>query len=401
MPSYLNSGERLPIMQGSPPSLVPHMMEWDRPPWNRWAFQHVRELLPTAEVWRGTGPVRELPRKERDLDGLAVTGTGGEPATLAQLLDQTYTDGFVVLKDGVIVYERYFNGMTPRTLHLSQSVAKSVTGAVAGILAGRSLLDVNALVTDYLPELRDTAWRGATLQQVLDMTTGVRFSEDYTDPHSDIGRSDVASGWKPIPPGSDPDFRWPRHMWELILSLTATERPHGELFAYRSIETDVLAFAMERATGRRLPQLVSEELWQKAGMEESASFTVDRAGYALADGGFNATLRDYARFGQLFLENGGGLIPSPWVESTRTGNHAIFHAPYTLTLPAGAYRNQFWIEDPVNRAIMARGVFGQLIYINWQHRLVAVKLSSWPDFLNTSFSNATLSAIHAIARELA
>ena len=139
--------------------------------------------------------------------------------SLAGFLDETYTDGFLVLKDGAISYERYFNGMDQRTLHLSQSVAKSFVGMVAGILIGRGLLDVNALVTNYLPELEQTGWRGATLQQVLDMTTGTRFSEEYTNPYSDIGQSDVASGWKPIPPDSDAGFKWPRHMWELITGL--------------------------------------------------------------------------------------------------------------------------------------------------------------------------------------
>jgi hypothetical protein len=398
--SYLNSGPHLPIMRGSPPALVPPKMDWDRPPWNRWAFQHVREILPTAEVWRGRGAVREFPRAERDFDELVVAGVSGGSATLATFLDETYTDGFIVLKDGVIVYERYFNGMDERTLHLSQSVGKSFVGALAGIFAGRGLLDVMAPVTDYLPELHDTGWRDATLQQVLDMTTGVRFSEEYTDPYSDIGKSDVASGWKPIPPGSDPNFKWPRHMWELIVSLAEVDRPHGNLFVYRSIETDVLAFCLERVSGKRLPQLLSEEIWQKMGAEESANFTVDAAGYALGDGGLNASLRDYARFGQLYLDQGGGIIPAEWVEATRNGNHAIFKEPYNLSLPEGAYRNQFWIEDPRSRAIMCRGVFGQLIYINWDERLVAVKLSSWPDFLNIPFSIATLNAIHSIARAL-
>jgi CubicO group peptidase (beta-lactamase class C family) len=233
---------------------------------------------------------------------------------------------------------------------------------------------------------------------VLDMTTGVRFSEDYTNPYSDIGKSDVASGWKPVPPASDPDFRWPRHMFELILSLGELERRHGELFAYRSIETDVLAFCMERATGKRLPQLLSEEIWQKAGMEESANMTVDAAGYALADGGLNATLRDYGRFGLAYLE--GSLIPQGWVEATRTANHGIFKEPYTLSLPQGAYRNQWWVEDPVSRSIMARGVFGQLIHVNWEHSTVVVKLSSWPDFLSVPFNVATLGAIHSIAGAL-
>ena len=399
MSSYRNSETRLPIMQGSPPALIPQKMDWDRPPWNRWAFQNVREILPTTEVWRGAGEVRILPRADRDLDGLAVKGVAGDTATLSGLLDETYTDGFLVIKNGAIVYERYFNGMTSRSLHLSQSMAKSVTASAAGVLVGRGLLDVGAPVTNYLPELNDTAYRGASLQQVLDMTTGVRFDESYSNPYSDIGRSDVASGWKPVPPDSDPNFRWPRHMFELILSLDELERRHGELFAYRSIETDVLAFCMERAAGKRLPQIISEEIWQKMGAEESASFTVDAAGYGLADGGFNATLRDYGRFGMLYLE--GGLVPQGWIEATRNGNHTIFHAPYTLSLPEGAYKNQWWIEDPRSRTIMARGVFGQLIYVNWDTNMVVVKLSSWPDFLNTEFSNATLGAIHAIAGELA
>lgn len=399
MSSYKNSEQPLPIMQGSPPALVPPRMDWDRSPWNRWAFQNVRQILPTAEVWRGAGPVRVLPRDDRDLDYLAVAGVNGEAATLAGLLDDTYTDGFLVIRNGAIVYERYFNGMAERSLHLSQSVAKSFTAGVAGILVGRGVLDVHAPVTDYLPDLNDTAYRGASLQQVLDMTSGVRFSEDYTDPYSDIGRSDVASGWKPIPPDSDPGFRWPRHMYELILSLGEVVRRHGDLFSYRSIETDVLAFCMERATGKRLPQLLSEEIWQRAGMEESANITVDAAGYALADGGLSATLRDYGRFGLAYLE--GTLIPPAWVEATRSGNHAIFHEPYTYTLPEGAYRNQWWIEDPRSRAIMARGVFGQMIYVNWDAGMVVVKLSSWPDFLSVPFNVATLAAIHAIADVLA
>jgi CubicO group peptidase (beta-lactamase class C family) len=275
-----------------------------------------------------------------------------------------------------------------------------VTVSAAGVLVGRGLLDVNAPVTDYLPELNDTAYRGASLQHVLDMTSGVQFSEDYTDPYSDIGKCDVASGWKPIPPASDPAFRWPRHMFELILSLGTLDRRHGDLFSYRSIETDVMAFCMERVTGKRLPQIVSDEIWQPMGAEESACYTVDAAGYALADGGFNATLRDYGRLGLLYLENGGGIIPPAWVEATRTGNHAIFHEPYTHSLPEGAYRNQWWIEDPHSRSIMARGVFGQLIYVNWDQQMVAVKLSSWPDFLNTHYSVVTLKALHAIAGTL-
>lgn len=398
MSSYRNSENVPPIMQGSPPRIPLPRLLWDTPPWNRWAFQHVREIVPTVEVWRGEGPVRALPRAEVDLDQLPVTDSEGQSTTLAGLLDETYTDGFLVLKDGKIAYERYFNGMTPRTPHLSQSVAKSVTGAVFGILAGRGVVDPNRLVTEYLPELAATGWKGARLQHVLDMTTGVRFSEAYTDPRSDIAQVDVACGWKPVPSGTDPAFKWPEHLFELILRLTEATRPHGAQFEYRSIETDVLAFVMERATGKRLAQIVSEELWQKIGAEESAYFTVDSAGYALADGGFNATLRDYARFGQTILEDGAGIVPAAWIADTRSGVHG---PNYSTSMPEGSYRNQFWIEDPRSRALMCRGVFGQLIHIDWDTRMVTVKLSTWPDFTSVAYSVATLKAVHAIADSLA
>ncbi|MDG4881684.1 serine hydrolase [Mesorhizobium sp. WSM4884] len=398
MTSYRNSDPRPPIMQGSPPKLIPPKLDWDRGPWNRWAFQNIREVLPTVEVWRGHGHRHRLDRAEVDLDDLPVKDSAGATTTLASLLDETYTDGFLVLKDGRIAYERYFNGMDERTLHLSQSMAKSVTGSVFGILVGRGLIDPAKLVTDYLPELGATAWAGATVQQVLDMTTGVRFSEEYSDRYSEIGQVDVASGWKPVPPGSAPDFQWPTHMFELILRLKDKVREHGAAFEYRSIETDVLAFIMERVTGKRLAQLVSEELWQKLGADESACFTVDSAGYALAEGGFNATLRDYGRFGQLILDNGGGVIPADWIETTRTGRHGPDFSP---SLPQGSYRNQFWVEDPHSRSLMCCGVFGQLIHIDWDKRMVVVKLSTYPDFTNIAYSVATLKAVHAIAAALA
>jgi len=399
MSSYRNSEARPPIMAGSPPQLTVPKLDWDRPPWNRWAFHHIREIVPTQEVWRGSGHAKKLPRDERDLDALAVESSIAGKTTLAGLLDETFTDGFLVLKDGTIRTERYFNGMTERSLHLSQSMAKSVTSAVCGILVGRGLIDPTKLVTDTLPELGETAYRGATLQQVLDMRSGVKFSEEYTDRYSEVGQMDVACGWKPIPPGSDPNFQWPEHIWELILRLKTLDRPHGAAFNYRSIETDVIAFCLERVTGKRLPQLVSEEIWQKIGAEESASFTVDPAGYALACGGFNATLRDYGRFGQMILENGGGIVPAEWIEAARNGGR---HGPdYWSILPQASYKNQFWLEDPQSRTLMCLGVFGQMIWISWEHRMVVVKLSTWPDFTDTAKERATVAALHRIAEALA
>ena len=200
---------------------------------------------------------------------------------------------------------------------------------------------------------------------------------------------------------SDPKRKWPSHVWEQILTLKQLTRPHGAQFEYRSIETDVLAFCMERVTGKRLAQIVSEGVWQKLGAEESACFTVDPAGYSIADGGFNATLRDYGRFGQMVLADGENIVPKGWIDETRHASHALFAEPYSIVLPNGGYHNQFWVEEPFSRNLICRGVFGRLIYIDFAHQLVAVKLSSWPEFVNPKKMIATLAAVRTIAAALA
>ena len=390
------------IMQGfpvPPDSRVP-FADWDRAPWNRWSFQHVSELLPTTEVWRGSGPVRAFERKPCVLCNLEFATADGSGTTLQQWLDESYTDGMLVLHGGRVVFEQYQNGMHERSLHLSQSMAKSVVATVAGILIGRDLLDPNRLVTDYLPELEQTAWAGARLQQVMDMTTGVRYVEDYEALDSDMAMTDIASGWKSPPPGTSA----PHCVWDQILSLGESVREHGARFQYRSIETDVLAHCMERVSKTRLAELVSQELWQPLGCEESARFTVDRAGYALACGGFNATLRDYGRFGQVLLEDGrvgeAQIVPADWIADIHNADPNLFGEPYTLTAPNGAYRNQFWIEDVDRSGFMARGVFGQIIYVAPEYDMVFVKLSSWPEFLSVDRLTTALNAIHAIGQAL-
>jgi hypothetical protein len=404
MTSYRNADPRPPIMAGSPvpPEWRVPRMDWDRPPWNRWAFQHIREFLPTVEVRRGEGPASAIANAHQDIGGIEFTAADGSRMSVDQMLEATYTDGFIVIHAGRVVHESYFNAMTPRTVHLSQSVAKSVVGTVAGTLIGRGLLDPQARVTDILPELEATAWRGAKLQHVLDMTSGVAFDEEYTSPTSDIGQTDVASGWKPASPD---DFNWPDCVWSQILGLTVREAEHGARFKYRSIETDVLAFCLERVSGRRLAELVSEELWAPMGAEENACFTVDSAGYALADGGFNACLRDYARLGLVYLNNGywngRQIVPAEWIADIRRGAHGLFNDEARAFLPNGRYRNQFWIEDASREIFMALGVFGQMIYVSPENDLVAVKLSSEPEFLETGRTMTVLRAIDAISSALA
>ncbi|MBL4768800.1 MAG: serine hydrolase [Rhodobacteraceae bacterium] len=375
--------------------------DWDRAPWNRWSFQNVRKILPTVDVSRGTGPVIPLPQNLHAIGDIEFTGFGGSHMSVGEMLDSSFTDGFLIAIDGKIIHESYHNGMTPETQHLAQSVSKSIVSTVAGILIGRGLLDPMRPVTDFLPELTETAWNGALLQHVLDMTSGAKFDENYTALESDIAKTDVACGWKPIPAGADPATIWPKSMWEQIQSLKTQEVEHGSRFEYRSIETDVLAFVMEKVSGKGLAQLVSDELWSKIGAENDAFFTVDSTGYALADGGFNATLRDFARFGLLHLNDGKigetQIVPKAWIDDIRSGAHGLFNEVSREFMPNGCYRNKFWIEDAAKQTIVALGVFGQMIYISPEDNLVAVKLSTFPDFLNTEFEVNTLRAICAVA----
>ena len=317
-------------MQGSPPpsgQCVPPI-DWDRPPWNRWAFQNISQVLRTAPIHsdRSHAPV-SLPTESKDIGVLQFEDSKNHRITVNQLLEDTYTDGFLVIHRNRIVRESYYNGMQPHTLHLGQSVTKSVVATTAAVLMEQGLLDVSVPVSHYVPELENTAWRGATLQHVLDMTTGVRYDETYDHRDSDMGKTDVACGWKPLPQDINTDG-WPDSLWEQILGLTHKDAEHGERFLYRSIETEVLAFIMERVTGQRLPAIISQWLWAPMGAEEDALITVDKYGCSTASGGLNASLRDYGRFGLLLLNEGmaGGkqVVPKWWTDDIRRGNHGLF-----------------------------------------------------------------------------
>ncbi len=390
------------IMVGSPPPLDKRVTldNWDRPPFNRWTFQHVRELIPTVPVARGNGPVWALQQAHQDFDQLQVHHPRNNThSTVLDVLQRTYTDGFVIIHDNKIVYERYFNDMQESTLHLSQSVAKSVTATACGILIDQGLIDRDAPLAGLIPELADCGYADATLRQIMDMRSGVRFGEDYSDPDDDVSMVDYAAGWKPHREGK------PTAVLDIPL-LLPKEREHGGYFQYRSIETDVMAWVMQRSTGKGIAELVSELLWQPMGAEFDAFYTVDKAGYALSQGGFNAALIDFARVGLLYLNDGIGngtqILPREWVRETRQDgdNSAFTESHWSTYWPRGAYKNQFWIRDVDREQIFAKGIFGQGIYVDPSSNLVMASLSTWPDYLNTDFNLDELDAVDAIAREL-
>jgi CubicO group peptidase (beta-lactamase class C family) len=385
-----------------PPEALVTLANWQDPPFNRWGFQHVRDLVPTARIGRGDGPVAEFERAPRELDSIGVPGADGGAVSLADALAQTYTDGFLVLHDGRIVDERYFTGMTPATPHLLMSVSKSVTGALAGVLTGRGQLDPAAPVVRYVPELAGTSFEGATVRHLLDMRTGTRFNEDYADLASHARQYEQIAGWRPL---VDPQ---PAADLYGYMATLENDRPHGGMFEYRSILSDLLAWVLERAGGDRFPDLLSREVWAPLGPEHDADITVDPHGFSVADGGINTTLRDLARFGQLYLQGGvwGGhqVVPAGWIEDTRHGDddtRAAFAASqHAGEFPGGMYRNQWWILLPDGSRYTGLGINGQMLFVDVPANVVVAKFSTWPVALDDELEMLQVKAAIAVAEAL-
>ena len=345
-------------------------------------------------------------RDERDLSGLRFTTQHGE-LTVGTLLDDTYTDGFLVLHRGAIVTEQYRQQPPPR--HSAPAhVGLQVHHRPRRRRAGRpGVLDVSATVESIVPELKATSFRGATVQQLLDMRTGTKYSEDYPDPDSEIAVSDRVYLWSP-----DDGPPRPADALEYFASL-GNDGEHGGPFRYRSILVDVLAWVLERAADQRFPDLVASELWQPMGAEHDAEITVDARGNPLADGGISATLRDASRIGQLALQRGrageGGqgrqVVPAEWIDDTIAGAPdgpaAFAQGDGANGYPRGAhYRNCWWVSEPNVPMFNAAGIHGQHIVVHVPSQTVVVKLSSWPDPLDSGLRRATAAAVTAIAEAL-
>ena len=404
-PAADRSAEHLGLMRGAPPTpdRLVTLANWQDPPFNRWAFQHVRELVPTAKIWRGDGAVWRLPREERDLSTVALAARRA-PMPLGRLLAETYADGLLVLHRGRIVTERYLNGLTPHTTHLLMSVSKSITSCVVGALTGRGVLGPDALVTDVVPELAGTSFDGCSVRHLLDMRSGTRFNEDYDNLRADVRVYEQIYLWRPRT-----TRRLPTDITEYFSTL-ANDGPHGGPFRYRSVLTDVLAWVAERAGGARLPELIARELWQPMGAKFDAEVTVDAHGNAMADGGVCCTLRDLARFGQLLLDGGtrGGrrVVPRAWLDDTVSGDEDVRAAfrgsDDEREFPRGAfYRNQFWIVDPSGPVFAGLGINGQMVLVHVPARVVVAKLSTWPDAWSRRYWTPTLRGFMDLAEQLA
>ncbi len=394
-------------MQGSPPPPDKLIMQPDSDffsfPKLRWTVCHFRELLPTEQVSRGIqAPVPlEYDLDEATIDALTFRPLGSRDSmSWKESLAANYTDGMLIIHKGKIVYERYFGCLDEAGKHGAMSMTKSLTGLLAEMLVVEGRLDDSALVSSIVPELADSAFGDATVRQVMDMTTGLAYSEDYSDPNADIWVYSRAASPLPKPTGYD----GPDGYFE-YLETVQPEGDHGEAFHYKTINTDALGWIISRVTGKEVTELLSERIWSRIGAEQDAYMTVDGKGTPFAGGGLSAGLRDLGRIGLLMLNegelNGERLFSSEVVANIREGGSrkAFAKAGYE-TLQGGSYRSMWWLFHNKHGAFAARGVYGQTIYVDPKADMVLVRFASYPTAKNAKIDPTSLPAYQAVAEYL-
>jgi hypothetical protein len=365
----------------------------------RWSVCHLREFLPTEQVSRGLGAPMPLEVALDDgIDAVEFTPMGrDESMTWEESLAANYTDGMLIIHEDRIVYERYLGCLHEAGKHAAMSMTKSMTGLLAEILVSEGALDEGALVEEIVPELGGSAFGDATVRQVMDMTTGIRFDEDYADPDADIWIYSAAAS--PLPKGAD--YAGPDGYFE-YLQTVEPEGAHGEAFGYKTVNSDALGWIISRVTGRAVTELLSERIWTRIGAEQDAYFTVDGKGIPFAGGGMTAGLRDLGRVGLLMLREGmaGGerLFPAEVVESIRGGgDRAAFATAGYQALDGGSYRSMWWVFHNDHGAFAARGVHGQTIYVDPAADMVLVRFASFPVAKNAQIDPTSLPAYQAVA----
>lgn len=347
------------IMYGFPPAEPNQasLANWRKAPYCHWAFHHVREIIPSAEIPNDPTDVWELERGTIDTSSLGL-----DDAMVA-----TDSDAVVVLHKDKLVHESYRNGMTSRDPHILMSVSKSMLGLVAGTLVERGELAEDDLITKHVPELENTAYVGATVRDLLDMRAGVFFDEDYLATEGPIIDYRFAANWNPVPK----DYA-PSDLRSFMSSLTEPDGRHGGRFHYVSPNTDLLAWVFERASGMRYAELVSERLWKPLGAEASGYITVDRIGGARAAGGKCLLARDLARVGMMMANggqrNGKQVVPASWLEDLVKNGDPKAWKDGDVNPVWGQrdihYRSKWYVKREAEPLIFGVGIHGQFLFVD-------------------------------------
>mgnify|MGYP001273871941 FL=1 len=382
------------VMQGFPSSQPNQvtLANWRTAPYCHWAFHHVREIVPSAEIQNN--PV--------DVWLLKSSSLNANKIGLDEVIVQTDTDALVILHNDEIVYETYRNGMTARDPHILMSVSKSMLGLVAGTLIERNEIKEDDLITKYIPELTESAYSAATVRNLLDMRVGVLFDEDYLATSGPITDYRYAANWNPVPKDRDAgDLR------SFMSILTEVDGSHGSRFHYVSPNTDLLAWVFERATGIRYADLVSDRLWKPLGAEAPGYITVDRIGGARAAGGKCFVARDLARVGMM-VANGGQrqgkqVIPKKWLNDiVQNGDpQAWIDGDFYNDMGKREmhYRSKWYILRADEPLIFGLGIHGQFLFVDPAKQVSIAWFSSQNSPLNSPTFEKTFETIQKIRNE--
>ena len=374
----------------------------------RWSVCHLREFLPTEQISRGLGAPAPLdylvPAEFADMrdqiDALSFTPMDStKQMTWKESLDANYTDGMLIMHKGRVIYERYSGCLQEDGKHAIMSMTKSITGLLAEIMVVEGDLDDTLLVRDVIPEIGNSAFATATVRQVMDMTTGVQYSEDYSNPKADIWLYSAAASPLPKPKG----YQGPNGYWEYLQQVKPAGK-HGDEFHYKTINSDMLGWIISRISGISVTELASLRLWRPMGAEQDAYQTVDGKGVPFAGGGISAGLRDLGRLGLLVLNegmiNGKRLFPAKVVQNIRAGGDPEKFGDAFPTIPNGSYTSQWWGFHNEHNAFAARGVHGQTIYIDPTAEMVIVRFASHPNAKNGVIDPTSLPAYQVVAEFL-
>jgi CubicO group peptidase (beta-lactamase class C family) len=378
------------------------LANWRTAPYMTWAFQHVREIVPSADIPNAPDDVWKFAAAPKDLSSLRFAHNG-RPYGIDQFLGETDTDGLVVLHKGKVILEHYANAMTPDTPHILMSVSKSLTAVVAGILTEQGKFDPEQKVVSIIPELEGSVYSAASVRHVLDMRVGIDFDEDYLATSGPIVEYRKSTNWNPLGPGERPsDVR------TYLAGLRERNGQDGGPFHYVSTNTDLLGWILERASGVRFPDLISNLLWKPMGAQCSAYITVDRLGAPRCAGGICTTTMDLARVGQLIVQNGRrndtAIIPAKWIEDLLGGGDPRAWSTGDMISYFGNarqmhYRNKWYALRERNIAF-GLGVYGQNVFVDRANEIVIAKLSSQPPPLDKGLINLTIAFAEAMSDHL-
>lgn len=350
-------------------------------PVNRWAFSHMREVIPTVNIPRDTDRFLLLKKSDDFVADFSVTFQGRKQS-IDKIAAHQYIDGLLILKDGEILFEKYYGHLKANRPHLMNSVSKSVVALVAGKLAAQGVVDLDKPVSHYVPALAKSGYGPDSLQTVLDMRDGSDYTEDYPNFTTTFRLQDCAIGW------TDADYcpeDGPVGLYEFLPTIGRDKSKLGK-FSYRSGSTNVIGWVLEAATAQPLAELISEHVWQPMGAEFDANITVDEGGAVLADHGMSATLRDLGRVGLLVLNNGKAfgneVIPAAFTQDI-LGQQGDPNWPY----PAAegytpSYRSFWWGEGnhdgDKSSDVSGYGIHGQFVRVVPSAGIVIALYSTWP-----------------------